>query len=86
MPKLIEVDCPQCRSRLWVDIESCQVVQHKKATRREPVDFSDLLQKEKEKKEKADQRFAQARELEQAKKEKAKKLFEQQIKNSTGKS
>ncbi len=86
MPKLIEVDCPQCRSKLWVDIESRQVVQHKKATRRETADFSDLLQKEKEKKEKADQRFAQARELEQAKKEKAKRLFEQQIKISTGKS
>jgi len=86
MPKLIEVDCPQCRSRLWIDIETHQVIQHKKATRREPADFSDLLQKEKEKKEKTDQRFAQARELERAKKEKAKRLFEQQIKNSSGKS
>ena len=40
---------------------------------------------EKEKKEKADLRFSQARELEKAKKEKAARLFEEQLKKDPGK-
>jgi hypothetical protein len=85
MAKLIEVDCPVCRSRLWVDLETRQVVQHQKAERREPADLAALLEKEKEKKEQADLRFSQARELEKAKKEKAAQLFEAQLKKDPGK-
>jgi len=85
MAKLIEVDCPLCRSKLWIDMETQQVVQHKKVDRRDPADFADLLVKEKEKKEKADLRFTQARELEKAKKEKAARIFEAQLKKDTEK-
>lgn len=85
MAQLIEVDCPFCKSRLWIDLETHQVVQHQKATRKDPADLADLLEKEREKKEKADLRFSQARELEKAKKEKAARLFEEQLKRDPGK-
>lgn len=80
MTKLIEVDCPICRCRLWIDTDNGHVVQHKKPARKETADFTELLVREKEKKAQADLRFSQARELEKAKKEKAARLFEEQLK------
>ncbi|HDP95041.1 MAG TPA: hypothetical protein ENN40_06745 [Candidatus Aminicenantes bacterium] len=85
MAQLIEVDCPFCKSRLWIDLETHQVVQHQKAVRKDPADLADLLEKERERKQKADLRFSQARELEKAKKEKAARLFEEQLKRDPGK-
>ena len=80
MENLIEVHCPACHASLWVDIDSRQVVQHKRSAKKVHSSFEDLLSKEKQKKEAVEERFTQAKSLEQAKKKKAAELFEQTIK------
>jgi uncharacterized protein YbaR (Trm112 family) len=76
---MIEVECPVCHGKLWVDTEKKCVVQHKRSEKKQHSSFEELLGKEKEKREAADERFLQARSLEQAKK-KAAELFDQTIK------
>ena len=80
MDQLIEIECPLCHAALWVDVEKKNVVQHKKSAKKASSSLEELLNKEKEKKEKADERFTQARELEQIKKKKAAEFFEKTIK------
>ena len=75
MADLIEIECPDCHSKLWVDAEQKIVVQHKKNKKKNFASFDDLLVKEKEKKEKAEERFLMAKDLEQAKKKKAEEIF-----------
>ena len=78
--ELIEIECPVCHARLWVDAEKKNVVQHKRSEKKQLSSFEELLNKEKQKKEAVDERFSQARSLEQAKKKKAAEFFEQTIK------
>lgn len=80
MDNLIEIHCPVCHASLWVDVDKKNVLQHKKSERKTISSFEELLNKEKEKKEAADERFSQAKSLEQAKKKKAAEFFEQTIK------
>lgn len=80
MENPIEVHCPICHASLWVDIETKQVVQHKRSEKKVHSSFEDLLGKEKQKKEAVEERFSQAKSLEQAKKKKAAEFFEQTIK------
>jgi hypothetical protein len=80
MANIIEIECPECHSSLWVDVDSKVVVQHKKTLKKVNASFDDLLIKEKEKKEKADERFLMARDLEQAKKKKAEEIFQKSLK------
>jgi len=80
MDNLIEIHCPVCHASLWVDADKKNVVQHKKSEKKTISSFEELLTKEKQKKEAADERFSQAKSLEQAKKKKAADFFEQNIK------
>jgi hypothetical protein len=80
MANIIEIECPECHSSLWVDVDQKVVVQHKKSGKKVNASFDDLLLKEKEKKEKADERFLMAKELEQAKKKKAEEIFQKSLK------
>jgi len=77
---MIEVECPVCHAKLWVDAEKKNVVQHKRSEKKQLSSFEELLDKEKQKKEAVDERFSQARSLEQAKKKKAAEFFDQTIK------
>ncbi len=79
MEKIIEITCPKCNSRLWVDVEEKKVVQHKKGEKK-LSSFEALLEKEKIKKEKTEETFMSARELEKAKKKKAEELFNKSFK------
>ena len=79
MSKLIEVECPICHSNLWIDINNQNIIQHEKTKKKNFESFDELLLKEKEKKEKADERFLIAEELEKAKKKKAEDLFKKSI-------
>lgn len=80
MATIIEVLCPACHASLWVDVETKQVVQHRRSEKKVHSSFEDMLSKEKQKKEAVEERFAQAKSLEQAKKKKAAELFEQNLK------
>jgi hypothetical protein len=64
MANLVEIECPHCHRSLWIDTDKKIVIQQKKAKKKAPKSFDSLLQKEKEKKEKADERFIMAKELE----------------------
>jgi len=75
MANIIEIECPDCHSSLWVDVDSSVVVQHKKTVKKTFASFDDLLLKEKKKKETVEERFMSAKELEQAKKKKAEEIF-----------
>ncbi len=77
---MIEVECPVCHAKLWVDAERKNVAQHKRSEKKQISSFEDLLTKEKQKKEAVDERFSQAQSLEQAKKKKAAEFFDQTIK------
>ncbi len=74
MEKIIEVICPKCNSKLWIDVENKVVVQHKKS-KRSKSSFEDLLEREKKKKESTEETFQTASELEKAKKKKAEEIF-----------
>lgn len=74
MEKIVEIICPKCHSSLWIDVETKEVVQHKKSDRPKHT-FDDLLKKEKEKKEHTEERFLSAKELEKTKKKRADELF-----------
>jgi hypothetical protein len=79
MANIIEIECPQCHSSLWIDAEKKTVIQHKKTKKKNVESFDSLLKKEKEKKEKADERFILAKELEQEKKKKAEDIFKKSL-------
>ncbi|MCP5050036.1 MAG: hypothetical protein GY940_22915, partial [bacterium] len=68
MANIIEIECPDCNSSLWVDVEKKAVIQHKKTEKKKMSSLDELLLKEKEKKAKVDERFLMAKDLEQAKK------------------
>ncbi len=82
MGNIIEIECPECQSSLWIDVEKKTVIQHKKSKKKNSHSFDSLLQKEKDKKEKADERFQLASELEKEKKKKAQELFEKSLENN----
>jgi hypothetical protein len=75
MANIIEVECPDCYSSLWIDIDKKTVIQHKKTKKRNFNSFDDLLLGEKKKKETVDERFIMAKDLEEAKKKKAQEIF-----------
>jgi hypothetical protein len=75
MANIIEVECPDCHSSLWVDIDQKVVVQHKRTKKKNHTSFDDLLLGEKKKKETVEERFDIAKELEEAKKKKAQEIF-----------
>jgi hypothetical protein len=82
MANIIEIECPDCHSSLWIDPERKVVIQHKKTKKKTFESFDSLLLKEKEKKEKADEKFLLAKELEKEKKKKAEAIFKKSIKKA----
>lgn len=83
MSEMIKTVCPCCHAELWVDPQSGAVVQHKKSEKKNFSSLEELLVKEKEKKEKTDERFLQAKKLEEAKKKKAEEMFRQSLKEGS---
>jgi hypothetical protein len=81
MSDIIEIECPDCHTILWIDPEKKNIIKHKKKAPKKTASFDDLLNKEKEKKEKADERFLLAKKVEEAKKKKAEALFSKQLKD-----
>jgi hypothetical protein len=79
MANIIEIECPDCHSNLWVDVDNKVVVQHKKVKKTNTASFDDLLLKEKAKKDKVEERFLMAKDLEQAKKKKAEEIFNKSL-------
>jgi hypothetical protein len=79
MANIIEIECPECHTNLWVDIEKKIVVQHKKTKKKNFESFDDLLLKEKEKKQTVDERFFMAKDLEEAKRKKAEEIFKKSL-------
>jgi len=80
MPNIIEIECPICHSNLWIDVNNKNIIQHEKTKKKNFKSFDELLLNEKEKKEKADEKFLIAKDLEKAKKKKAEDLFKKSIK------
>lgn len=80
MGNLIELECPCCHANLWIDPEKKEVVEHKKTKKKNFASFDDLVNKEKEKRAKVDERFIQAKDLGEAKKKKAEELFKKSFK------
>lgn len=71
---LFSVTCPCCHTRLWIDPDSKTVIKTEKPPRKKSS-LDDLLVKEKQKKEEADQRFVSTAELARRKKEEARDKF-----------
>jgi len=71
---IIPVNCPCCRTRLWVDPKSGTVIKSEKPAK-EKSSLDDLLAKEKKRQEVMDQRFASTAELARKKKEEARDKF-----------
>ena len=80
MANIIEIECPNCHSNLWINVDKKVTIQHKKTSKKNAESFDTLLMKEKEKKEKVDERFLMAKELEEEKKKKAEDIFKKSIK------
>lgn len=79
MANIIEIECPECHSNLWVDVDTKVIVEHKKVKKSKTASFDALLLKEKEKKDKVEERFLMAKDLEQAKKKKAEEIFKKSL-------
>ncbi len=84
MSKIIEIFCSNCGSKLWIDSESGEILKAEKSTKKTSPSLEDLLKKEQEKKEKADERLKQMHSLLETKKKKAAEIFEKSLKNDSG--
>ncbi len=82
MGNIIEIECPECHAALWIDLDKKTVIQHAKSKKKNFQSFDSLLQQEKVKKEKVDERFQMASELEKKKKELAQELFEKSLESN----
>lgn len=71
---IVPIHCPCCRTRLWIDLESGEVIKSEKAAK-EKSSLDDLLAKEKMKQAGMDKRFASTAELARKKKEEARDRF-----------
>jgi hypothetical protein len=73
--KVVEVACPCCRTILWVETSTGNVVKSEKAAKKKES-LDDLLLKEKKKKEGFETKFEATADLEKQKLAKAKEKFE----------
>lgn len=71
---MFHVNCPRCRSVLWVDPVSQDVVKSEKSQKKKGT-LDDLLEKEKKRKSEFDRKFEATAELEKEKKKKAQEKF-----------
>ena len=78
---VFEIICPCCRSVLWVDGISREIVKTEKQAARKIGSLDDLLEKEKKRQNEFERKFEATAELERQKKEKAKEAFEKALDN-----
>lgn len=71
---VFHVSCPACRSILWIDPVSQEVVKSEKSQKKKGT-LDELLEKEKKRKSKFDRKFEATVELEREKKKKAQEKF-----------
>jgi phage FluMu protein Com len=71
---VIQVVCPHCRTVLWIDSKTEEVIKTEKAGK-EKKSLDDLLLKEKKRQEEFGRKFELTAELEKKKHEKAEELF-----------
>lgn len=79
---VFEIVCPCCRSVLWVDGISREIIKTDKHADRKKGSLDDLLEKEKKRQDEFERKFEATAELERQKKEKAKKAFEKALVNA----
>ncbi|MFC2160397.1 hypothetical protein ACFLRX_01960 [Acidobacteriota bacterium] len=77
---VFQVECSCCRSKLWIDPVTKDVLKSEKAKKKKGS-LDDLLLKEKKKKEEVDRRFAATAELAEERQKMAKKKFEKAFSN-----
>ena len=78
---ILRVECPECRSILWVEKQTGEIVKREKTAKREKKDFTVLLEKEKKHNEILKDKFEWIKEAEQEKKKELEKIFEKSIKD-----
>ncbi len=76
---VFEIVCPCCRSVLWVDAISREIVKAEKHAAKKKGSLDDLLEKERKRLDEFDRKFEATAELERQKKEKAKEAFEKAL-------
>jgi hypothetical protein len=76
---VFEVICPCCKSVIWVDGITQEIVKTEKKAARKKDSLDELLLKEKKRKDEFDRKFEATAELERQKKEKAKEIFEKAL-------
>jgi len=79
-PHVFQVECSCCRTKLWIDPVSKDVLKSEKAKKKKGS-LDDLLLKEKKKKEAVDRRFAATAELAKEKQKIAQEKFEKAFTN-----
>jgi len=72
--RVFKIECPCCRSVLWIDAFQKEVIKFEKKARRKG-DLDDLLLKEKERKAKFDERFESTAELAKEKQKEAQRRY-----------
>lgn len=72
---VFQIVCPCCRSTLWVDAVSCEVIQAEKPEKKKDS-LDDLLQMERKRKDEFERKFEATAELEKKKLERAKEKFQ----------
>ena len=77
--KIIKITCPVCKSILWIDRDTEQVVKVEKHKAKKKSSLDELLGKELRKKELVDETLKAAFDISQKKKEEAKSKFEELI-------
>ncbi len=75
----MKIMCPRCRTVLWIDKESEEIIKVEKNREKKKHSLEDLLKKEVIKKEKVDERMDSAFLIGKKKKEEAKEKFEKLI-------
>ncbi|MFZ2053382.1 MAG: hypothetical protein WAU81_04215 [Candidatus Aminicenantales bacterium] len=78
---VFEIVCPCCRSILYVDGVSREIIKTEKHAARKKGSLDDLLEKEKKRQDDFERKFEATAELERQKKEKAKEAFEKALVN-----
>jgi hypothetical protein len=76
---VFEIVCPCCRSILWVDGVTREVVRTDKHAAKKKGSLDDLLEQEKKRHGEFERKFEATAELERQKKEKARETFEKAL-------
>jgi hypothetical protein len=78
---VFEIVCPCCRSILWVDGITREVVKTEKHAAKKKGSLDDLLEIEKKRQDEFGRKYEATAELERQKKEKAREAFEKALEN-----